>query len=477
MEDDSSNNNNIWSSHFFFSKQCIDLEAHRKTLDDNAIQNSQLQQASDDTIAIINNFFESHLFVFLDIRSQAHAMLGHYDAAYADVKKMIQCAPNSAVGYLKKGNILSISGRYRRAIKAYSKGIKKITMATTEASDGKNQREKEKQEEIRQLLVAKRNEATMMNTISIDFLSIFPNEINDIIISQLSQRRRLTCLTVSRFWRRTILESASGWKKLSFHKHSMDGCPWLLNIIPLIGRFVKKLTFGNTDEQTLLRCFELITQGHFSKIQQLQITANSTRNLHPLSVNNTVLTAFSRMNVSLTYLNLNIGINKESITLASIIQLCKNLTHIRFSNGTDLRDVVGDFTHAEQQNALINLELESAFITGRDIRTLLQKCQCIRRLIMLGCTTSVLKTINNYALNLEILGYNPSFAVPELNEKKENREKINGNELYSYYIDKNSNTNGITHHDVQNPTGKKKDCVCYMVTMVDHVSPPYPFSH
>ncbi|KAG2218419.1 hypothetical protein INT45_013163 [Circinella minor] len=162
------------------------------------------------------------------------------------------------------------------------------------------------------------------------------------------------------------------------------------------------------------------------------------------------------MNVSLTYLNLNISTNKESITLANIIQLCRNLTHIRFSNGTALRDVVGDFTHTEQQNALIDLELESAFITGRDIRILLQKCQCIRRLIMLGCNTSVLKTINIYASNLEILGYNPSFAVPKLNEKKKNREKINGAELYSYCTDKNSITNEITHHDARNPSGKRK---------------------
>ena len=73
--------------------------------------------------------------------------------------------------------------------------------------------------------------------------------------------------------------------------------------------------------------------------------------------------------------------------------------HIRFSNTTDLSNVVGDFTHIKH-DALINLELRSAHITGEDIETLLRKCQRIRRLIMFGCNVSVLSTIDNHARNL-----------------------------------------------------------------------------
>ena len=97
-------------------------------------------------------------------------MLGKCDAACADVKKVIRRAPDSAVGYLRKEHILSISGRHTDAIAAYSKGLEKIlstiisliTKPGASDEDEEQQRKKKEHEEIQQLLIAKRNKSVII---------------------------------------------------------------------------------------------------------------------------------------------------------------------------------------------------------------------------------------------------------------------------------------------------------------------------
>ena len=150
-----------------------------------------------------------------------------------------------------------------------------ITKPGARDEDEEQQQKMKEYEEIRRVLIAERDKSVMANKLAIDFLSIFPNEIIDKIISQLSLKRKMICLTVSQSWRTNILECQSTWKHLYFHENSMAIDTWLLDITPLIGGFVKQLTLGNTHEHILLKCFEQITQGHFGKIQQLQMTGTT----------------------------------------------------------------------------------------------------------------------------------------------------------------------------------------------------------
>ncbi|KAI9265136.1 hypothetical protein BDA99DRAFT_507852 [Phascolomyces articulosus] len=412
------NNDN---SSLTLSVQSIDFKAYQELFErlDKTIHHCQYRQVVHEATSAINQLFESHLLVLFDIRAHANAMQGHYDAACSDVRKMIKCAPGLTAGYARKGMICSISGRHTRAIKAFDEGLQKITATTAD------DREEIKREE-KQQLVAKKEKSIAMNNVAIDFLSILPNEIINEIIVQFPQETKMACLGVSQIWRRRVLECASTWKRLSFKKSSfMDMDQWLINITPYIGSFVENLTIDCTSQQTLFACLEHINSGYFSKVQSLKMPANSTCNFRPSSIDTTLFTAFSQMNDTLTYLNMDLGNNKDTITLANIVQLCTNLTDLQFTNTPRLSTVVGDFSGVEYHGALVNLELKSFSITGQDIELVLQKCRSIRRLVMTGCNTSVLDPINMYATNLEILGYNPSFQIPGLDEKKKDW-KMNG---------------------------------------------------
>ena len=129
-DDNSSNNNDNWSLSFILRIQHINLKVCQNTFVrlDKSFQNRQYRQVVDDATTVINQLPGSHLIAFYDIRSQANPMLGHYDAACADVKIVIRCAPDSAFGYLKKGtysfNIWTPYGRYQGIFERIGENIK-----------------------------------------------------------------------------------------------------------------------------------------------------------------------------------------------------------------------------------------------------------------------------------------------------------------------------------------------------------------
>lgn len=140
--------------------------------------------------------------------------------------------------------------------------------------------------------------------------------------------------------------------------------------------------------------------------------ALTTRNLW--SYIGALSVAFWQARSTLTTIELDLGKNQHTITLADTLLTCTSVTNLTFTTASSMSTLGGDFFLLSDKHPLQNLELKSSSITGPDIEMLLQRCQQLRRLVMDGCDTTVLDMVYQHARNLEILGYNHDYETQNL---------------------------------------------------------------
>ncbi|KAI8139381.1 hypothetical protein BJV82DRAFT_694330 [Fennellomyces sp. T-0311] len=361
----------------------------------NSITLGDYYQAISDASAAIDQVFQSQLLVLLDIRAHAHAKRGQYDAACADAQDMIYYAPELGAGYVRKGTVYSMYGQQAKAINAFNQGL------------GTVKSDKER-------LTMGLNNATMISKKRIDFLQQLPAELANHIIMLLPKDAKAACLTVSTVWAKRVMECQGAW-----HDLSVDDTPEdteLIHAAPSIVPYINHLTINASREAIRSTYMQCIKDAPSVRLQTLKMTASGTRNLRTDII--TVSLALWQARHTLTRLEIDLGGNSNPVTMAETLVLCDSVTELTYSTTFTMSVVTGNFAKLKKQHPLASLELTTKSTTGRDIISMLQKCQQIRRLVMNGCMDTVLEPITAYTPNLEIFGYNTGVPIPPLEDTR-----------------------------------------------------------
>ncbi|KAI8145613.1 hypothetical protein BJV82DRAFT_577236 [Fennellomyces sp. T-0311] len=195
------------------------------------------------------------LQAFLDVRAHAYFALGKANAALEDAQRMVDCAPTSAVGYLRKGHYLSLYGQHKRSAEIYEQGLLNA-QADREEMD---------------LLAKGKSAETYLSARKVDFIAALPVEVTMQIIPQLPQATVATCLTVSSTWRQRTLNCENVWTDLSV-KEDLTSAPFI-NVTPYMDCHVKHLTLNVASDVANAVCMQKLREGHFTKLVSLKITA------------------------------------------------------------------------------------------------------------------------------------------------------------------------------------------------------------
>ncbi|KAI8145599.1 hypothetical protein BJV82DRAFT_666842 [Fennellomyces sp. T-0311] len=351
-----------------------------------------IQFASD----VINQVRQSNLLLaLLDVRSQAYSMNGQFELALSDGEQMIKAAPTSVAGYLRKGDLLSLYGRQKKAIATYCQGIQAVQLNPTKAEH---------------LLLAK-SKAEILIEKRVDFVAALPADITTKIIAQLPQSTKAVCLTISKMWRNRVIESANAWKRLVVNDN--QEYIQLFRAIPTVGQNIQDLILDTSSEMSRSACINNLREGYFTSIRSLEMTARTTAlgNFGAYAV--VLSTAFWQIRSTLTNLQIDLGSVQNTFSMAELLLSCSNLTDLSFSTKLPMSALGGDFSLLNS-HPLLNLEIRSTLITGKQIQDILRHCPNLRRLVMNGCIPPVLRPIQTYAQNLEILGYNHDHPIPGL---------------------------------------------------------------
>ncbi|KAI8145607.1 hypothetical protein BJV82DRAFT_604334 [Fennellomyces sp. T-0311] len=332
------------------------------------------------------------LLALLDVRAHAHSMQGQLYLAIGDSEEMIRYAPDSAAGYLRKGGLLSMYGQQDQAIKSYGIGLDSVPRETPDVDR----------------LVIAMSTAMLLGEKKIDFITALPFEVISEILAPLSESAKIECLMVSKAWRERTLDCATAWNQLIVDENHDQLTSFVTNIAP----HVEFLTINTYLETTRSIYIKNLKEGQFKRLKSLTMTAMSTQNL--LSYVGALSIGFWQTRSTLQILDLNLGASEHTVSLAEILLSCSNVTNVTYTTEASMMALCGDFSLVDNDHPLESLHLSSSSTSADDIDMMLQRCHHLRRLVMNGCDPSVFVPITTHAANLEILGYNPSFNIPEL---------------------------------------------------------------
>ncbi|KAI7858677.1 hypothetical protein BDC45DRAFT_596165, partial [Circinella umbellata] len=388
----------------------------------NAIDKHDYTKVIDYTTVGIDQLLSKQRMILLDARAYAYSMQSQPDSAIADAHRMIGHSSMSANGYFRKANVFTMYGKQLQAIEAYDEALQNV-------APGEEHDVYIRQLEQERIMVQKRNKS------QIDFITKLPADIVNVeIIPFFSSSTKAVCLTVSKSWRRIIVNCSALWEQLSVDDNDQE-TKLFCGIVSMIGCHVKQLSINTKLTTVLTACFQFMKDGYFSKMKSLEIKEIGNVNHQGGLQSARIMIGFWKVRQTLTTLNLNVGDSTDSVKLVDILLTCTNLIRLTFATTHPLTRLIGDFSTMDQYSPLIDLEIKSEAIIGSDISMLLQRCQQLRRLVLATCNESVFDVINRYAPNLKILAYNPYFDIEQLQENDSGNVKG----LRSLYTDNSLN--------------------------------------
>ncbi|KAI7851733.1 hypothetical protein BDC45DRAFT_607783 [Circinella umbellata] len=276
----------------------------------------------------------------------------------------------------------------------------------------------------------------------LDPVYILPIEILNEIFILLPQDTKITlCLDVSKVWRETILKCPNVWRKIEIHQDNR-----VIQSCYEVGFHVKHMRIYSTLEEAGAASIQQLKEGYFKQIQSLKIRVPELQDTQKYI--RLTRSALYQIRDTLTSFTIDTSKTGKYISIANILSSCNNLIELDYSTTTQLSEhrMINSYFIQYQgvrhryNRSLLSLQLKAPVITRHDIEPLLEQCTELRRLVMSGCTTSVLDTIlykqqqhSPTPLNLEILGYNAnskSTPVPQLPKEtmtwKGKEKKIKG---------------------------------------------------
>ncbi|KAI9268002.1 hypothetical protein BDA99DRAFT_504586 [Phascolomyces articulosus] len=385
----------------------------------NTLNNGTHHQLIQDVTTAIDDVFQSQLLVLLDIRAYAHAMQGHYKLACTDAQQMIEYAPRVPTGYIRQGIIYSMYGRQTQAIEIFDRCLELPVVnyiSDRKLNKDSGQQQLQNENDMERLLACK-NEAILLNQKRVDFIAQLPIEIINDIIPLLPKSTKVSCMRVSKIYCYRTLNCAGAWKTLSANESREDS--QIAVMMESISGHIEKLRINTPNKAVCSKYLQCMRNGLFKRIRSLTMTGCCTGDLRSSAF--VLSTALWQARSTLRYFEIHIDDDFNKVTLTDILLVCSNitdLTYIAHNTLVDLRDQ--DLIGLHNENLpLASLEVKSSNITKQTVKTILQRYIQLRRLVINGCDSSVIDSIDQYATeNLEILGYNTR-NVPTLQSQQQ----------------------------------------------------------
>ena len=223
-----------------------------------AIDNHDYNKVINYTTLGVDQLLSEQRMILLDARAYAYSMQGQLDPAIADSHRMIGHSSISAYGYLRKANVFTMYGKQLQAIEAYDEALQNV-------APGEEHDVYIRQLEQERIMVQKRNKS------QIDFITKLPADIVNVeIIPFFSSSTKAACLTVSKSWRRIIVNCSALWEQLSVDDNDQETILFC-GIVSMIGCHVKQLSINTKLTTVLTACFQFMKDGYFSKMESLEI--------------------------------------------------------------------------------------------------------------------------------------------------------------------------------------------------------------
>ncbi|KAI9491476.1 hypothetical protein BDB00DRAFT_940264 [Zychaea mexicana] len=362
-----------------------------------SIQIQDYQQAVHDTTVAIDQIFQSQLLALLAIRAKAQFLQCQHQAASDDALKITRIAPELATGYLQQARIFSAFGYQKRAIEAYDQGLQNVG---PDQSDG------------HQKLEAEKAEAIAIQRKGVDFIRRLPSDCAYDIISLLPLDTKMTCLLVSDTWRQITLEcNTHTWKHFTAHSNDSQ----LATASSHFGYQTEHLIIDISDTQAFAAYLNCLRDGHFERLHYLKVTSNAA---DAIRQNISFLPrAFYGARNTLTCLDLDMGSNKNPVTVVEILSACSSVVSLTYTTLSYTTFKLAKYISSLNSDHLLrNLVIKSPKLDGDDIQYILRRCQRIQRLVLHGCVPSILDTVVKQAPNLQIFGYNPGKPTRNLRD-------------------------------------------------------------
>ncbi|KAI7851080.1 hypothetical protein BDC45DRAFT_590958 [Circinella umbellata] len=379
----------------------------------NSIQSHDYQEI----VNITDLLFQNHWFNLLDARAHAEAMLGHFDQSLHYVQQIIDFSSSLATaGYLRKAKTYSLYGYQQKAIDVYDEGLSCINSTSTT-------NDRQQQQKINQLTTGKK-EATFIQKKRVDFIGkvLPPVEIIDYTVSLLPASTLISCLAVSKLWRKRVLECNGAWKNVVVeddNNNNYGSSQLLIGAIHHIAPYITNFTLNTINTQALIKCFTYIETGYISKIQSLELTDLTTQSLQP----NDIISLLSSLQTrhELTTLKISLVDNRRNmITLLDILTCWPAIQTVVFSTTSVLQPTIHpNPLRIPSYHSLIDLEIKAGSIMGHSFEPILQRCLKLRRLVLHGMHSRVFDTVfRNTTPSLEIFVLNPRThpSIPTLQD-------------------------------------------------------------
>ncbi|KAI8139762.1 hypothetical protein BJV82DRAFT_716389 [Fennellomyces sp. T-0311] len=345
----------------------------------------------------IDRIQKSLMITVFDHRAYSYGMQGQFQLAINDAEKIIARAPDLAVGYLRLGSVYVMQGRQRSAIRTFECGLQNVS----ETSSGYKQ------------LVRCKESALRSSESRVDFVARLPTEIVHDVVMLLPRDNKVSCLNVSRIWRKTLLECKDLWRDLV----SADGQTdyQITSVLPNIATHIENLDLCTSNNHIWIRYLRCMRSGAMNNIKAFRLGATTAKLIQPAMIM-AVTTAFCNISAMLTKLELDLSESASGvvISLLDLLHIFVNLKTLDYTVDCALPCVVGEPELLDGTHGLVDLTLKSPLINGANLQPVLQQCPQLRRLVLTGCTSTIWNVVSEFCPQLEIIGCNPKFPVVPL---------------------------------------------------------------
>ncbi|KAI7857952.1 hypothetical protein BDC45DRAFT_346832 [Circinella umbellata] len=397
----------------------------------------------------IDQINQSLLFSVLDYRIHALCNIYNYEAAICDAKHMVSLAPSLPLGYLRLGNLYTIQGKQKEAIKTYETALKNSfpTLPLKENDNNDPNSIHHRQQEQYQNLIQRKNTAIEQYEKRIDFISMLPKELSSSILAKLNKESKSECLETCKKWREILLACPMAWYTMNMNNSNFMLEAQIESMLSDIAPNVRYLSLDTVGKLTCSKIIQEMVNGIFCNLKSLRITAKMMELLIREDWNLLITSGFRRIQHSLTELKLdlafsNILISPKMIKISDILNKLPHLIRLVYITPDLKLDSMGDFSSMSSLNdtnqgyPLKDLDLQLCRINRRMIEPLLQHCSQLRRLTIERCVDDFVDLLDLYCPNLQIIAYNyGAEKVAELN-KNEIDDKNDG--LRKFYFSADS---------------------------------------
>lgn len=218
--------------------------------------NAVLVQRFEDSIihfnAAIKQANEQVMAVLFAQRARSFEKLQQYDMMLADGKRVVECFPTSAQGYIQAARALQHKQKLRDALFTYDARVNAVSP----------------DESLYQTLVSsKENLAAEINYRNLSLLGRLPYDIIDQIFSKISVIERTVCTLTCRGWRDMLLTWENMWTTVEL--------PWIKSsrVLDWIARIdakrVRKLSFDYIGGEKVSKLLRTLSQNGYIQLREL----------------------------------------------------------------------------------------------------------------------------------------------------------------------------------------------------------------